>query len=56
MSASRYSSRYCGGIELAGHRLDELRGHLLLGRLDLRLLLGQVELAEGADLVRPVEG
>ena len=43
-------------IELTGHGLDELGGHLLLRRLDLLLFGGQVELSKGADLIGPVQG
>ncbi len=44
-----------GRVERAGHRRDELLGHLPLGGLDLDLLDRDVELVGRPDLVRPVE-
>ena len=43
------------GVELAGHRGDQLLGHRELGRLEGEVFLRQVQLLDGADLVRPVE-
>ena len=45
-----------GRVELAGHRRDELLRHRPLGRLDLDVLAGEVELVGRPDLVGPVEG
>ena len=45
-----------GRVECAGHGLDELCGHLALGRFQLDLLGRDVQLTQGADLIRPVQG
>ncbi len=44
------------GLELALHGCHELLSHLLLGRLEVEVFLGQLELTDAADLVRPVQG
>ncbi len=43
-------------VELAGHRGHELLGHLQLGRLEVVILVTEVELRNGADLIGPVKG
>ena len=56
MSASRYSSWYFSGSNSPVIADDELLGHRQLGRLEVGLFLGQVEVLRRADLIRPVEG